>query len=58
VESEDLLRQFSPPKSADNSATLWRHALPSITDRDEVLARHGDPEVGAIPLVKLDEILF
>jgi hypothetical protein len=30
--------------------------LPSITDRDEVIPRHGDPEIVAITLVERDEI--
>ena len=32
--------------------------LPSITDRNELIARHGDPEVGAIPLLKRKSICF
>ena len=32
--------------------------LPSITDRDEVIARHGDPEIVAIPLMIRNEISF
>jgi hypothetical protein len=46
-------------RSTDNSATLLgTYDLPSITDRNELIARHGDPEVGAIPLLKRKSICF
>lgn len=36
----------------------WSCWLPSTTDRDEVIARHGNPEIAAISLVKRNEISF
>ena len=48
-----------PTTEVDARATgHWSCWLPSTTDRDEVIARHGNPEIAAIPLMVRNEISF
>jgi hypothetical protein len=59
--TDELWAAILDSESADNSATVfgtYYYDLPSITDRNELIARHGDPEVGAIPLLKRKSICF
>jgi hypothetical protein len=45
--------------TADSATTaVGSYGLPSRTNRNKIIARHGDPEVGAIPLMKPNEISF
>jgi len=45
-------------RSISSRMPSWTWWLPSMADRDKVIARHRDPEVGAIPLVELDKSRF
>ena len=45
-------------KSIARASGRWTCWLPSITDRDEVIARHRNPEIAAILLMKRNEISF